>query len=250
MEGLNDSFEKLLSRYTLSSQFVEPFKFQLNKLFEIVENEGREELKGLLARKKDLESKIENLDKRYFDKPNFGDEKYNKYSLEFDMELKDVDLQIASNKKIISNHSRHIDKVIEKVTKINKYWREGDIKLSEQLTVYDNSAATNNLILPKTIYAAKFPNAFPSILNVGNLEKKISFDQYDSKGNILQYTLENGIPVSIIWGYNKTQPIAKIENAAYSQVSSYVSNLQTLSDTGTEANLITVLSHLLDNYYI
>jgi YD repeat-containing protein len=127
---------------------------------------------------------------------------------------------------------------------LNTQTFKGQNKLSEQLTVYDNSVATNNLMLPRTIYAAKFPNAFPSILNVGNLEKKISFDQYDSKGNILQYTLENGIQVSIIWGYNKTQPIAKIENAAYSQVSSYVSNLQTLSDTGTEANLITALNSL------
>ncbi len=139
-EGLNDSFEKLLSKYTLSSQFVEPFKFQLNKLFEIVENEGREEMKGLLAKKKDLEAKIENLDKRYFDNPNFGDEKYNRYSLQFDMELKEVDLQIASNKKIISNHSRHIDKVVEKVTNINKYWREGDI---------DSKIRIQNLVFPE-----------------------------------------------------------------------------------------------------
>jgi len=51
-EGLNDSFEKLLSKYTLSFQFVEPFKLQLNKLFDIMESEGREEMKGLIAKKK------------------------------------------------------------------------------------------------------------------------------------------------------------------------------------------------------
>ena len=139
-EGLNDSFEKLLSKYTLSSQFVEPFKFQLNKLFAIVENEGREEMKGLLSKKKDLEAKIENLDKRYFENPNFGDEKYNRYSLQFDMELKEVELQITANSKKISNHSRHIDKVIEKVTNINKYWKEGDI---------DSKIRIQNLVFPE-----------------------------------------------------------------------------------------------------
>ena len=85
------------------------------------------QIKGLLSKKKDLETKIENLDKRYFDNPNFGDEKYNRYSLQFDMELKEIELQITANSKKISNHGRHIDKVIEKVTNINKYWKEGDI---------------------------------------------------------------------------------------------------------------------------
>ncbi|MDR6764318.1 hypothetical protein J2Y38_004551 [Flavobacterium sp. 2755] len=117
-------------------------------------------------------------------------------------------------------------------------------KLSEQLTVYDKSISTNNLLLPKSIYAAKFPNAFPTVLIDKNLEKKITFDQYDDKGNILQYTQESGISVALIWGYNKTQPIAKIENATYSEVSSYAANLQTKSDTGTEADLITALTAL------
>lgn len=123
---------------------------------------------------------------------------------------------------------------------------KGGIKLSEQTTIYDNSVSTNNLLLPKSIYAAKFPNTLPSITNplVGQLEKKISYDLYDSKGNIQQYTLENGVSVTIIWGYNQTQPIAKIENATYGMVTSYVANLQTLSSTGTEASLLTALNNL------
>jgi len=118
------------------------------------------------------------------------------------------------------------------------------VKQSEQLTVYDYSASTGSLLLPKFIYAAKFPNALPDISNVGNLEKKITFDQYNDKGNIEQYTQENGISVAIIWGYNKSQPIAKIENATYSEVSSYVANLQNLSETGTEADLLLALTSL------
>lgn len=117
-------------------------------------------------------------------------------------------------------------------------------KLSEQLTVYEKSTSTSNLVLPKAIYAAKFPNIFPIVLTDKNLEKKVTYDQYDDKGNILQYTLENGTAVSVIWGYNKTQPIAKVENATYSQVNSYVANFQNLSNTGTEANLIVALNTL------
>ncbi|PCH75100.1 MAG: hypothetical protein COB98_09385, partial [Flavobacteriaceae bacterium] len=40
-----------------------------------------------------------------------------------------------------------------------------------------------------------------------------------------------------IWGYNKTQVIAKIENASYSQVSMEVKNLQTLSYADNDRTL-------------
>jgi|GEM_PF-6449269 len=66
-----------------------------------------------------------------------------------------------------------------------------------------------SVIAPKTISKTK---------GSLNLEKVITYDKYDNKGNILQYTPEGGTPVSIIWGYNQTQPIAKIENATNAQV--------------------------------
>jgi YD repeat-containing protein len=124
---------------------------------------------------------------------------------------------------------------------LDKQTFNADVKLSEQLTIY------NNLLLAETVYSAKFPNTFTSIDKVGNLEKKITYDQYDDKGNLLQYTPENGVPVCIIWGYNKTQPVAKIENASYSQVSPYVSNIQDLSDTGSETVLLSALNTLRAN---
>ncbi|WP_291149931.1 DUF5977 domain-containing protein, partial [Flavobacterium sp. UBA7680] len=112
---------------------------------------------------------------------------------------------------------------------------KGTDKLSEQLTLFDKSTATSNLLLPKEVYSAKFPNTLPSIANIGSLEKKITYDQYDDKGNILQYTLDGGIPVSIIWGYNKTQPIAKIENVLYSSIpAATITNLQALSNADVD----------------
>ncbi|MEN2401690.1 hypothetical protein GKZ90_0018005, partial [Flavobacterium sp. MC2016-06] len=105
-------------------------------------------------------------------------------------------------------------------------------KLSEKLTVYENSASTSNLLLPKYIYANK---GSLNIDNTVNTDKKITFDQYDDRGNVIQYTQEKGIPVSIIWGYNKTQPIAKIDNLAYSSIpAATITNLQTLSNTDTD----------------
>ncbi|WP_404827643.1 recombinase family protein [Flavobacterium shii] len=139
-EGLNNSFENLLSNYTLNARFVEPFKLQLNKLFDMMNTEGKDEIKSLLVKKKELEIKIENLDKRYFDNPTFGDEKYNKYVTQFEAELKAIIVQININEKKLSNHKKHIDKVVDKVVNINKCWKEGDI---------DSKIRIQNLVFPE-----------------------------------------------------------------------------------------------------
>ncbi|WP_099711038.1 DUF5977 domain-containing protein [Flavobacterium sp. 9] len=99
------------------------------------------------------------------------------------------------------------------------------VKLSEQKTVYDNSAATSNLLLPRYIYSNKGTDNI-----ITTKDEKIAFDKYDDQGNVLQYTPKGGVPVSIIWGYNKTQPIAKIENITYDKIVNYVDNLQNKSN--------------------
>nr|WP_199001717.1 DUF5977 domain-containing protein [Flavobacterium sp. ASV13] len=111
---------------------------------------------------------------------------------------------------------------------------KGGTLLSKNKTVFAKDGSTGNLLLPKEIYSAKFPNDLPDISNIGKLEKKITYNLYDDKGNVMQYTPESGVPVSIIWGYNKTLPIAKIENVTYDQVVNYVSNLQVLSDADND----------------
>ena len=49
-------------------------------------------------------------------------------------------------------------------------------------------------------------------------QTEFTYDKYDNKGNVLQYS-EKGIkPVTIIWGYNQTQPIVKIEGITYTEL--------------------------------
>ncbi|WP_139171695.1 hypothetical protein [Flavobacterium noncentrifugens] len=68
-----------------------------------------------------------------------------------------------------------------------------------------------SLYLPEYISSAK-PYAPTSS------EQKTLALQYDYLGNVWQYQYENDMPTSIIWGYNKCLPIAKIENADYYQI--------------------------------
>ena len=142
-EGLNNSFEDLLSNYTLNTRFIEPFKLQLNKLFDTMNTEGKSEMKSLLAKKKDLEMKMENLDKRYFDNPNFGDEKYNKYVLQFADELKEIEEQMDRNEKKLSNHKIHVEKVVDKIKNISDCWGRGDI---------EDKIRIQNLVFPQGLF--------------------------------------------------------------------------------------------------
>jgi hypothetical protein len=100
---------------------------------------------------------------------------------------------------------------------------------------------TTMLSKEETIYPPSLPNAATGNLVVPILEKSydvldstsstdVTYDKYDSKGNLLQYTTKDGVPVSIIWGYNQTQPIAKVEGIAYSAIESAVPWMSAASD--------------------
>ncbi|WP_170830250.1 RHS repeat protein [Flavobacterium anhuiense] len=125
-----------------------------------------------------------------------------------------------------------------------------NVQTSESNTKYELSSTTGGVLLPKEIHSSKgLVETFP----FNDANRKVKFTLYDTdaingvafgNGNVLEYAPENGAPVSIIWGYNKTQPVAKIENASYSEVQPYAANIQNLSNTGNEADLISALNAL------
>ncbi|WP_348799723.1 fibronectin type III domain-containing protein [Flavobacterium adhaerens] len=90
--------------------------------------------------------------------------------------------------------------------------------------------------LPLAIYSAEPTTADIVFNSQSPYTFSLKFSNTYNENNTLEsQTITNGITSVFLWGYNKTQPIAKIENATYSQVSSYVTALQTASDNGTLA---------------
>jgi hypothetical protein len=64
----------------------------------------------------------------------------------------------------------------------------------------------------------------------------VKYDKYDSKGNLQQYTTKDGVSTVIIWGYNGTQPIAKIENAKLENIGqSFIDSIVNASNTDAAA---------------
>lgn len=89
----------------------------------------------------------------------------------------------------------------------------------------------------------------------GNASTEVSYDRYDAKGNIEQYTTKDGMSTAVIWGYNKTQPIAKVENIKITSIpQSLINDIVNASDfdaqQGTQASedaLISALDNLRSN---
>lgn len=113
---------------------------------------------------------------------------------------------------------------------------------------YKDAAKTKNLILLKDIETAyKGSNTFV---------KEVSFDQYDEKGNILQYTGKDGIPVSYLWSYNYQYPIAEIRNSDFNSISNalgidFLNSLsKTISPTDIELSKIDGLRSSLPHMQI
>jgi AMMECR1 domain-containing protein len=116
--------------------------------------------------------------------------------------------------------------------------------VSKTRTTYAQNSNTSNLVLPISVSSYD--------IGSGVMIPEISYDQLDSKGNILQYTPKNGNPVTVIWGYNQTLPIAKIEGAFYNDVKNNGAIMAAISASledasqGTEASEQQLVAKLED----
>ncbi|MGN7709420.1 RHS repeat domain-containing protein [Chryseobacterium sp. 22543] len=106
------------------------------------------------------------------------------------------------------------------------------ISKAETLYPYTQTEAdTKTIGLPLPI------SSLSQNISDGVMEVAISYDMYDNKGNLLQYTTREGIPVCIVWGYNQTVPIAKIEGVTYARLSGMSpSTLDIMNASNTDAD--------------
>lgn len=107
-------------------------------------------------------------------------------------------------------------------------------KLSAEVTRYKDWG--NGIIAPEIIQTSK---------GLNNLEDRIKYIDYDLHGNPLEVKQENGISISYIWGYNHTQPVAKIENIAYSSIPTNLINA--IHSATNESALFLALEELRDH---
>ncbi len=97
------------------------------------------------------------------------------------------------------------------------YEKDGEnarVLLSSKRTIYSINA--NGLVQMNAVQTSK---------NRSNYEDRIIYHSYDSKGNPTEVSKKGGTHVVYIWGYNQTQPIAKIDNATFDNVVLAISSI-------------------------
>lgn len=114
--------------------------------------------------------------------------------------------------------------------------------ISKTETKYDNPT----IPLPSSVLS------YDALSGTSSID--VTYDKYDTKGNLLQYTTKAGIPTAIIWGYNNTKPIAKVNGATYDQLNGLglISAIVSASDSdalssATEPVFITALDNFRKN---
>ncbi|MFC3758975.1 hypothetical protein ACFONJ_23650 [Chryseobacterium tructae] len=148
---------------------------------------------------------------------------------------KNNQLLISKNMVGIPLETRE-QETVENITKLT----------SRDETIYPTTlpnAATGNLVLPLSEYS--FDN-----LNASQSYKDVSFDKYDENGNIVKYTTKDGTPVTIVWGYKKTKPIAKIVGVIYGSLDNEIADIVAKSDEdAADPTKEAALLSALDNFH-
>lgn len=170
----------------------------------------------------------------YFENSNINFSKYYIYnSYDLPIQITESSSQYSSKvwkyKYPTNGHSLFTRNKINAVTEIE----EGRSSSTFSKRNSTSFQLFNNLILPSNRYYYKFN--YP--------ESTITFVNYDSQGNLLEYKKPGGISTSLIWGYNKNYPIARVEGATPSQVEGWF-----MSFTGKNLEYLSTLSNAdIDN---
>jgi len=91
---------------------------------------------------------------------------------------------------------------------INKFTKQnGLIVPSEVYSLEINS--------PSTILDLSTFNSSGSLITPADYFKKLTYDKYDTKGNILQYHKSDDINTAFLWSYNGSMPVIKGDNVTY-----------------------------------
>jgi YD repeat-containing protein len=153
--------------------------------------------------------------------------------------------QLLALDKLKSLEQHRIAETIQTET-YKDFNNNGIPETSELLSIHRTNYQDwgNNMVLPKDVQTLK--GIYNSSNNSSNnvLEDRIVYVKYDlSNGNLLEVCHAGGPSMYYVWGYNGQYPIAKIENATYSQVSGQLSNLYAKSNEDNDRTRDTIDSN-------
>jgi len=117
--------------------------------------------------------------------------------------------------------ARMLSSVVEK--KVIRNTAQISLEMKNYYIWYPGTSNTALIIEPQTLQTQKSSSS--------TQESRIHYHAYDSSGNILELSKENGTRISYIWNYLRTLPVAEIKNGSITQDAIAYSSFET-SDKG------------------
>ncbi len=137
-----------------------------------------------------------------------------------------IDASVTSTSSTIKTKMINLNKVNEVLETITS---KNGTQISQTNTVYGEFATDQ--VLPEKAQTKKGTDI---------TEDRIEFKRYDSYNNPIEVLKTNGTPISYVWGFDSSVPVAKVVNA-------YYSDIEALSGFGTGFNLSGNLSTAQDD---
>ncbi|MGK6353201.1 hypothetical protein [Parapedobacter sp. DT-150] len=123
-----------------------------------------------------------------------------------------------------------------------------------EVKTYRGSVSSANLLTTNTTQYARFNNLFfaPKELISKNIaassDRKTLMNSYDSFGNPLEIKNMDLLSTVYLWGYNGQYPVAKVENATYSEVLTALGGGTTATNILSSLNSVTVSDQTINTH--
>lgn len=148
--------------------------------------------------------------------------------------------------------------VVEKVIETQSIVKENGIEKLQNTTLNTYNPSTATL---KEVYSFASPTGETTWTNSGiqggnfqkdiHYEQDVSFDLYDTYGNLQQLTPKSGVVESYVWGYDSKLPILKTIGVPYSTLITYNPNASLLTsdnDISSFGQIIRTISNQVQTF--
>lgn len=120
---------------------------------------------------------------------------------------------------VLNLQSKNMIAPIEQYTIVDNKVIGGTLTTFKESVPYPDKIYRLDLLAPLHINNFNSSNKTPGTFTIDNNYKpKITYTQYDTKGNILEVSKVDDKNLTYLWGYDKRYPVAEIQNAPMSQV--------------------------------
>lgn len=146
----------------------------------------------------------------------------------------DYDEGVANFEQIINNNFITSLSIDERTYRNN-------ILIDDRLTKYNDFGQPIEIYLAESELGTTHPFNPSDPYSFGTRRMNI---EYDSEFNLTSYYAENDRPTSIVWGYDYSFPVAKIDNASYDEVLLNLGCTISQLQNKTDAELMTIFNDL------